>query len=119
MQRATSAKAIALGADAVVHRHGGADRAGLPRLQKCYTGNCSWGITSQRPELYRRIDPREGAVRIANLVRGWSHEIKEILGALGVNSVESLRGSRERLRGVGLPKETLDIIGVKPAGVGY
>jgi len=46
---------------------------------KCYTGNCSWGITSQRPELYRRIDPREGAVRLANLLRAWSHELKEIL----------------------------------------
>ncbi|MDF1558446.1 MAG: hypothetical protein P1P80_09795 [ANME-2 cluster archaeon] len=37
---------------------------------------------------------------------------------LGVNSIESLRGSRERLRGVGLDKETLEILGVKPAGVG-
>ena len=49
-------------------------------------------------------------------LRGWDHEIKEFLGALGVNSVESMRGSRERLRGVGLDAQTLEILGVKPAG---
>jgi heterodisulfide reductase subunit B len=86
---------------------------------KCHTGNCSWGITSQRPELYRRIDPREGSVRLANLLRGWSLELKEIPGAPGVNSVESLSGSRSRLRGVGLDSTTLEILGVGAAGVGY
>jgi hypothetical protein len=33
-----------------------------------------------------------------------------------VNAVESLRGSRDRLRGVNLTKETLDVLGVKHAG---
>jgi len=113
------AKAIALGADACAIGTAALVALGCRVCMKCYTGNCSWGITSQRPELSRRIDPREGSVRLANLIRGWSHELKEILGALGVNSVESLRGSRERLRGVGLDKETLNVIGVKPAGVGY
>ena len=56
------------------------------------------------------------AMRLTNLLRGWSHEIKEFLGALGVNSIESMRGSRERLRGIGLDAQTLDILGVKPAG---
>ena len=116
---ADAAKAIALGADAAAIGTAALVALGCRVCMKCYTGNCSWGITSQRPELYRRIDPREGAVRLANLLRAWSHELKEILGALGVNSVESLRGSRERLRGVGLDKNTLEIIGVKPAGVGY
>ncbi len=41
---------------------------------------------------------------------------KEFLGALGVNSIESMRGSRERLRGLGLDAQTLEILGVKPAG---
>ena len=55
---------------------------------------------------------------MANLVRAWSAELEEILGAMGVNAVESLRGSRERLRGVGLDATTLEILGVKPAGLG-
>ncbi len=37
---------------------------------------------------------------------------------MGVNAIESLRGSRERLRAVGLDSRTLEILGVKPAGVG-
>ena len=31
--------------------------------------------------------------------------------------IESLRGSRERLRGVGLDAQTCEILGVKPAGL--
>ena len=63
-----------------------------------------------------RLDPEIYAERLINLVHAWEHELKEILGALGINAVESLRGNRERLRGVGLDAETLDILGVKPAG---
>jgi glutamate synthase domain-containing protein 2 len=113
------AKAIALGADACAIGTAALIALGCRVCMKCYTGNCSWGITSQRPELYRRIDPREGSVRVANLLRAWSLELKEILGACGVNSVESLRGSRSRLRGVGLDAQTLEILGVMPAGMGY
>jgi len=57
-----------------------------------------------------------GAQRLTNLLGGWSHEIQEVLGALGINSIESLRGNRERLRGLGLDEKTLEILGIKPAG---
>jgi len=109
-------KAIALGADACAIGTAALLALGCSLCQKCYTGNCAWGICTQKPELTRRLDPEWGAMRLKNLLRGWSHEIKEFLGALGVNSVESLRGSRERLRGVGLDAQTLEILGVKPAG---
>ena len=85
--------------------------------QGCHTGSCSWGLTTQKPELTRRVDPEWGAERLANLVNAWSHELQEILGALGLNAVESLRGSRERLRAVGLDQQTCEILGVKPAGM--
>jgi len=110
------AKALALGADAVAIGTAALLALGCAVCGKCYTGNCSWGITSQRPELVRRIDPEVGSVRVANLVNAWSHELKEILGALGVNAVESLRGSRERLRAIDLHEATMDVLGVKPAG---
>lgn len=110
------AKAIALGADAVAIGTSALIAMGCHVCQKCYTGNCSWGIATQRPELVRRLDPEVGAERLTNLLRAWALELKEILGALGINSIESLRGSRERLRGVGLDQTTLDILGVKPAG---
>ncbi|MFQ6073426.1 MAG: FMN-binding glutamate synthase family protein, partial [Methanosarcinales archaeon] len=68
--------------------------------------------------LTRRLNPEIGAQRLINLLTAWSLEIKEVLGSLGVNSIESLRGNRERLRGVGLDELTLKILGVKPAGIG-
>lgn len=113
---ADAAKAIALGADAVAIGTAALVTMGCTVCGKCYTGRCSWGITTQRPELTARLDPEIYAVRLVNLIRSWEHELKEILGALGINAIESLRGNRERLRGVGLDTQTLDILGVKPAG---
>ena len=113
---ADAAKAIALGADAVAIATAALITMGCTTCGKCYTGNCSWGITTQRPELTARLDPEVYAERLINLIHAWEHELKEILGALGINAVESLRGNRERLRGVGLDTQILDILGVKPAG---
>jgi len=113
---ADAAKALALGADSVAIGTAALITMGCTTCGKCYTGNCSWGITTQRPELTARLDPEIYADRLANLVHAWTHELKEILGALGINSIESMRGNRERLRGVGLDAQTLDILGVKPAG---
>ncbi len=113
------AKAIALGADACAIGSALLVALGCHLCQKCHTGSCSWGICTQKPELTRRLDPEWGAERIVNLVTAWSHEIAEILGALGVNAVESLRGSHERLRSLGLDQQTQEILGVKPAGIGH
>jgi len=110
------AKAIALGADAVAIGTAALIALGCSVCQKCYTGNCAWGIATQRPELVSRLDPEVGAERIYNLLRGWSLELKEILGALGLNSIESLRGSRDRLRGIGLNEVELETLGIKHAG---
>jgi len=74
------------------------------------------GIATQDPELRSRLDPVEGAQRVSNLLLAWSIELKEILGAAGINSIESLRGNRDRLRGYGLDHTTLEILGVQPAG---
>ena len=111
------AKAIALGADACAIGTAALVALGCHVCQRCHTGCCSWGICTQRQELTRRLDPEWGASQVVNLVTAWTHEIAEVLGALGVNAIESLRGSRERLRGLGLDTSTLDIIGVKPAGL--
>ena len=115
---ADAAKAIALGADAVALGTGALLALGCTLCQRCYTGRCSWGITTQDPALTRRLDPYLGSRRLANLVRAWAAELEEILGAMGVNAVESLRGSRERLRAIGLDSTTMNILGVKPAGMG-
>jgi glutamate synthase domain-containing protein 2 len=110
------AKAIALGADAVKIGTAALIALGCTVCKRCYTGKCAWGIATQEPELRSRLDPVEGAQRVSNLLLAWSIELKEILGAAGINSIESLRGNRDRLRGYGLDHTTLDILGVQPAG---
>ncbi|OIQ09236.1 glutamate synthase-related protein [Neomoorella thermoacetica] len=109
-------KAIALGADAVYIATAALIALGCHLCQKCYTGKCSWGIATQDPYKTRRLNPEIGAERLYNLLRGWSHEIKEMLGGMGINSIESLRGNRLHLRGVGLNEVELKLLGVKHAG---
>lgn len=63
-----------------------------------------------------RIDPERGAVQVANLIKGWTLELSELMGAAGINSIESLRGNRDRLRGYMLDEGMLKILDVLPAG---
>jgi hypothetical protein len=39
-----------------------------------------------------------------------------MLGGAGINAIESLRGNREHLRGLGLSEKELSILGIKHAG---
>lgn len=110
------AKAIALGADVVAIATAALVAMGCRVCGECYTGLCPWGITTHKPELRRRLKVEDAARKVINLVKAWNIELKEILGALGMNSIKSLRGNRERLRGIGLDHTTLDILGIKPAG---
>ena len=109
-------KAIALGADAVYIGTAALVALGCTLCQQCHTGKCAWGITTTDLALTKRINPDVGSRRLANLLRGWSIEIKEILGGLGVNALESLRGNRLHLRGVDLTDTKLKILGVRMAG---
>ncbi|MCL5292030.1 MAG: glutamate synthase-related protein [Actinobacteria bacterium] len=109
-------KAIALGADAVYLGTAALVAMGCHVCQKCYTGKCNWGIATQDPYLERRLNPDIAAERLSNLIHAWSHEIMEMLGGMGINAIESLRGNRLHLRGVGLSKTELDILGVRHAG---
>ncbi|KUJ95387.1 MAG: Glutamate synthase (NADPH) [Desulfonauticus sp. 38_4375] len=109
-------KAIALGADAVYIGSAALVAVGCTMCQRCYTGKCPWGIATNVPSLARRQNPEIAKQKLVNLVRGWAHEIEEMLGGMGLNSIESLRGNREKLRAVGLNEVELDIFGVKPAG---
>jgi glutamate synthase domain-containing protein 2 len=109
-------KAIALGADAVYIGTAALVALGCHMCQKCYTGKCNWGIATQDPYLTKRLNPEIGKERLVNLLRGWSLEIKEMLGGMGINAVESLRGNREQLRAVGLSETEMNLLGVKHAG---
>jgi len=109
-------KAIALGADAVYIGTAALVAMGCTLCQRCYSGKCPWGITTTDPEISRRLNPEIASRRLVNLVRAWSMEIREMLGGMGMNAVESLRGNREQLRGVRLTDTELRVLGVKMAG---
>jgi glutamate synthase domain-containing protein 2 len=110
------AKAIALGADAVYIGTAALVALGCALCQQCHTGKCAWGVCTTDPRLTKRINPDIGARRLSNLLRGWSLELKDILGGMGINALESLRGNRLHLRGVGLTDTELEILGVRMAG---
>ncbi len=111
-------KAIALGADAVYIATAALIAIGCRLCQQCYTGKCSWGITTQDPYKTRGVNPDIAAERLQNLIHGWTHEIKEMMGGMGINSLESLRGNRLHLCGVGLNSVELEQLGIKHAGEG-
>ncbi len=109
-------KAIALGADACYVASAALIAMGCHMCQTCNTGKCNWGIATQRPDLTRRLNPEIAHKRVVNLINAWNHEIKEIMGGMGINSVDSLRGNRLMLRGIGLSEKELEILGIKHAG---
>jgi len=109
-------KAIALGADAVYIATAALVAIGCTVCQKCYTGKCPWGIATNDPWIAKRVNPDIATERLVNLLRGWSLEIKDMMGGMGINAIESLRGNRLALRGVGLTDTELKILGVKMAG---
>lgn len=109
-------KAVALGADACYIATAALLAMGCHLCRSCQTGKCSWGIATQKEELVSRLDPDEGSRRLVNLMTAWRHEIKELMGGMGINSIEALRGNRLMLRGVGLNEKELQILGISHAG---
>lgn len=110
------AKSIALGADAVYIGTASLIALGCRVCGNCYRGLCPWGIATQRQDLVDRIDPEIGGRNVANLIHAWTLELSELMGAAGLNSIESLRGNRERLRGYMLDEGMLKVLNVEPVG---
>jgi len=109
-------KAIALGADACYIATAALLALGCHLCRSCQTGRCNWGIATQDPELTKRLNPDIGYRRLVNLMTAWNHEIMELMGGMGINSIEALKGNRLMLRGVGLNEKELEILGIKHAG---
>lgn len=109
-------KAIALGADACYIATAALLALGCHLCRTCQSGRCNWGIATQRPELVKRLNPEIGCERLVNLMNAWRHEIKELMGGMGINSIEALRGNRLMLRGIGLTDKELEILGISHAG---
>ncbi len=109
-------KAVALGADACYVATAALLALGCHLCRTCQSGKCNWGIATQRPDLVKRLNPDTGSERLVNLMNAWRHEIKELMGGMGINSIEALRGNRLMLRGIGLTGKELEILGISHAG---
>lgn len=109
-------KAVALGADACYTGTAALLALGCRLCRSCHRGMCSWGIATQRPELVERLDPEAGSQRLVNLMTAWRHELMELMGGMGINSVEALKGNRLMLRGIGMTEKELKILGIAHAG---
>jgi glutamate synthase domain-containing protein 2 len=101
-----AAKAMALGADAIyigtaalialncnramyeIDYH--AIGAAPYHCHHCHTGRCPVGITTQNPELMKRLDIDEGAERVFNLLRAMTLEIQMLARACGKSDVHHL-----------------------------
>jgi len=101
-----AAKAMALGADAIYI--GTAALIGLNcnrpifvedyhklgtephHCHHCHTGLCPVGITTQDPELMKRLDIDEGAERVTNLLRAMTLEIQMLARACGKSDIHHL-----------------------------
>jgi glutamate synthase domain-containing protein 2 len=104
---ADAAKALALGADAVaigisalvalncnreIPESDFVNEVGVPAGQcsNCQTGKCPVGIATQNPELTARLDPDEGADRVANFINSMTMEMTLLTRSLGKSNVHSL-----------------------------
>lgn len=110
-------KAICLGANAVYIGTAVLVALGCGLCQRCYASKCSYGITTNRKDIVDRIDIECAKEALVSLVQAWSDEIKEFMGGMGINTISSLVGNRERLRGIHLTESELEVLGVKQAGM--
>jgi methylamine---glutamate N-methyltransferase subunit C len=103
-----AAKAIALGADAVaigqaaiIALNCNRELPGITDFEKevgvkagyctkCHTGKCPVGITTQNPELERRLVVDEASGRVANFLNSMTQEMRTITRAFGRRSVQEL-----------------------------
>lgn len=123
------AKALALGADAVMIGNGAMIGLGCnsPRYLEdyqalgttpgachhCHTGRCPVGIATQDPELEARMNVAAGAERVARLLTAMTMEVTALAKACGKSSVHNLE--TEDLRALSF--EASAFTGVKMAGI--
>ena len=101
------AKALALGADAVaigisalialncnreIPGSNFLEEIGVPagECNRCHTGKCPVGIATQEEKLTNRLDPDEGAERVANFINAMTMEMTLLARSIGKSDVHSL-----------------------------
>ncbi len=94
------AKALALGADAVFMSFPLLISMGCTYCKECYLGKCPMGVTTQDPELRKRLNIDEASKKIVNFLNACNEEVKMAAAACGKENVHEL--DREDLRSLSL-----------------
>jgi len=100
------AKALALGANAVFCATSLLVAMGCNYCRLCYLGKCPLGITTQDPELRKKLNIEEASLKVAAFIKNCTEEIKMIAGACGENDVHKLNKSHLRALNSDLSKIT-------------
>jgi glutamate synthase domain-containing protein 2 len=107
------AKAMALGADAVAISTATLVAIGCRVCGLCNTGRCPYGITTQDPQLRKRLNVEESARKVANLLRAFTDEASMLAMLAGKTSLSNLE--REDLRTLTL--DASKMTGLKLVGI--
>jgi glutamate synthase domain-containing protein 2 len=99
------AKALALGADAVFMSFPLLVAMGCSYCKQCFMGKCPMGVTTQDPELRKRLNIDPAAKNVSNFLNACSEEVKMVAGATGKDNVHDL--DREDLRSLSLLVEKI------------
>jgi len=91
-------KLIALGADGLNAARGFMLSLGCIQARECDKNTCPIGIATQDPALTRGLNPAEKRVRVFHWHEGVIEEVKQLMGAMGINDVAKLDTSMVDIR---------------------
>lgn len=91
-------KFLALGADAVNAARAFMLSLGCIQARECNNNTCPVGIATQNKSLIKGLDPTDKAVRVFNYHTGVIHELREVLGAMGLTNVNQLKPEHIKVR---------------------
>lgn len=84
------AKAIAMGADAVAMGTACLMAIGCQQYRLCNTGKCPTGVTTQDPELRKRLVTDYSAKRLANFLNTMGEELRSFARLTGKDDIHLL-----------------------------
>src|SRR6056297_2172161 len=106
-------KAMALGADGIAVANSAIQAIGCVAARMCNTNDCPSGITTQKPELRRRLDTEAGPTRLANFLTASVSLMQVLTRATGRAALAELRATDLTT----VDRRTAELTGVAFAGV--
>ena len=91
-------KLLSLGADVVNAARAFMLSLGCIQARECNKNTCPVGIATQNKSLISGLDVEEKRVRVYNYHKSIIHELREVLGAMGLTSVDELNSSKIYVR---------------------